>query len=290
MILAIAIISLFCYGEPTMKFHEQAASSAASQRVLQKDGSDWREEIPSQDHAGAAAEDAVWTPTALPKDPRFKDRSGEQFGRWAVIGYDGRVKRLKYWMCRCECGTMESHAIVNLSSGRSKSCGCLTDDKFRSKEPQPPEVIGARWVQLTKGRWCLVDEGDFGAVSNHRWYLNTGGYAASDSAERRTMHCFLMKPEEGRFVDHRSGNTLDNRRKNLRVCTPRQNSWNQKRRSNNSSGLKGASFLPKLGKWRARIRVNGNESHLGLFETKEEAHAAYVRAAEKYFGEFARAA
>ena len=42
------------------------------------------------------------------------------------------------------------------------------------------------------------------------------------------------------------------------------------------------------GRWRARIKTYGREVELGRFDTKEEAHAAYCRAATEYFGEFAR--
>lgn len=43
------------------------------------------------------------------------------------------------------------------------------------------------------------------------------------------------------------------------------------------------------GKYQAQIKVNYRSIYLGLFPTARAAHAAYIAAARKYFGEFARA-
>lgn len=52
---------------------------------------------------------------------------------------------------------------------------------------------------------------------------------------------------------------------------------------------KGVSFMPSKRKYRARITVNRDEKHLGLFERVDDAKEAYDAAAKMYFGEFARA-
>lgn len=81
---------------------------------------------------------------------------------------------------------------------------------------------------------------------------------------------------------------------NLRLATKSQNMANVGLIKSNTSGLKGASRY-KAGEpygkpWQASIRKDNKQYHLGHFATKEEAHAAYVAAAEKIHGEFARAA
>ena len=43
-------------------------------------------------------------------------------------------------------------------------------------------------------------------------------------------------------------------------------------------------------KWQAKIEVAGKQIHLGRFESREAAHKAYMAAARRHFGEFARAA
>jgi hypothetical protein len=94
----------------------------------------------------------------------------------------------------------------------------------------------------------------------------------------------------GDEIDHRDLDSSNNRWANLREATSSQNKANNGIRSNNRSGFKGAAWERRSKKWRACIRVNRKTIHLGYFDAAEEAHAAYCAAAEKYFGEFARAA
>jgi hypothetical protein len=89
-------------------------------------------------------------------------------------------------------------------------------------------------------------------------------------------------------IDHANGDPGDNRWNNLRAATRAQNISNGRKRSTNTSGFKGVSWRSAKEKWQAAITVNGLKRFLGYFDDPAEAHAAYVRAAEKYHGEFAR--
>ena len=58
--------------------------------------------------------------------PRFKDRTGDRHGRLIVISHAGKDHRKKHlWLCTCDCGNSKVVVSDNLSSGKSKSCGCL---------------------------------------------------------------------------------------------------------------------------------------------------------------------
>lgn len=92
-------------------------------------------------------------------------------------------------------------------------------------------------------------------------------------------------------VDHKNLNRGDNRWSNLRHAKPSQNCANKGRYENNSSGFKGVhEFFSRGvgGRWRARIGVNGRRISLGLFDSPEAAHAAYVAASEMMHKEFSR--
>lgn len=89
-------------------------------------------------------------------------------------------------------------------------------------------------------------------------------------------------------IDHVNGDITDNRLVNLRLATVSQNQANKKRPSHNTSGYKGV--WKKRQRWCAEIKKDGVKMYLGTFDDPLTAHAAYVQAAQKLFGEFARVA
>ena len=92
-------------------------------------------------------------------------------------------------------------------------------------------------------------------------------------------------PEE---IDHRNCIRSDNRIANLRLANRKENTRNRVVSSRSTSGLKGASVHHRTGKWQASCGSRGEKTYLGLYSSPEEAHAAYMDAAKKKFGEFAR--
>jgi hypothetical protein len=104
------------------------------------------------------------------------------------------------------------------------------------------------------------------------WLIVHGGWPASD-------------------LDHIDGNHSNNSIANLRLATASQNLANGGGWANGSSGLRGV-YLDRrrlhVRAWRAQIQVDGRAIHLGSYYTPEEAHAAYLKAANLYFGKYAR--
>jgi hypothetical protein len=81
------------------------------------------------------------------------------------------------------------------------------------------------------------------------------------------------------LIDHIDTDCSNNKWANLRSATHRQNQQNRRRAiSGKIGGMLGANWMESKGKWRARIRIDGKETHLGLFATKEDAHATYLAA------------
>lgn len=87
-------------------------------------------------------------------------------------------------------------------------------------------------------------------------------------------------------IDHRDGNCSNNAISNLRLCNRTQNNFNAKRETG-ASGLKGAYLDKRNLQWYSHIQVGGRVIHLGMFDTPEEAHKAFMEAVEFHHGEFA---
>lgn len=145
----------------------------------------------------------------------------------------------------------------------------------------------------------LIDESDLPLVSQFTWtlattsasdrhvYAKTGG--KNTNGKTILMHRLIMGvTDPGLVVDHINGNTLDNRRSNLRICTPQQNIRNQRRSKTKGVSYRGNSNPGAKSKpWVARAYDRGQNIHLGYFATKLEAARAYNEAAVRLYGEFA---
>jgi len=96
-----------------------------------------------------------------------------------------------------------------------------------------------------------------------------------------------LQKGDGFEVDHINHNGLDNRRSNLRVCSKKQNQLNRRPDSGSTSEFKGVHWSKTRNKWYARIHLNGNDKHIGVFISEIDAARAYDRYAAEHFGEFA---
>ena len=93
----------------------------------------------------------------------------------------------------------------------------------------------------------------------------------------RIIWCLLNGDLKGMDVDHINNVRDDNRIENLRLLTRSQNNENLKTaKSNNKTKLLGASLKKGTNKYVAQIKHNNKVMHLGLFDTAEKAHEAYI--------------
>ena len=123
-------------------------------------------------------------------------------------------------------------------------------------------------------------------------WMNDGGYvvitlSGIDCRAHRLAHLIMMGKWPENDIDHDNGDRSDNRWCNLRASTRGQNLGNRIILSNNKIGLKGVHVHKQTGKYRAQIRVDGKRIHIGVYDTAEEAHQAYLNKAVELFGEFA---
>jgi hypothetical protein len=110
------------------------------------------------------------------------------------------------------------------------------------------------------------------------------------NAGKRTtvlLHREIMKAESGCHLDHLNQNKLDNRKSNLRFCSPSQNNMNKGLQKNNQSKYRGVSWDNEAAKWLVTIAIDKKQKKLGRFKSVEDAAYVYNQAARELFGDFA---
>lgn len=135
--------------------------------------------------------------------------------------------------------------------------------------------------KIEKAR-AYIDIEDFERVSKYQWYFDR--YVRNWKIG--SLHRFIVNCPNDKVVDHINGNSLDNRRENLRITDIRHNSINKKVMGNSKSGITGVTWNKYHKKWRATIVVDGKCKYLGYFDSIEEASKVRKEAEINYFGEF----
>ncbi len=155
-------------------------------------------------------------------------------------------------------------------------------------------------IHLTKGKITVVDADEYDKLNSVKWQFQATnkypdiGYATRGNTQltKYSMHRVITNAPKGMHVDHENGDRLDNRRQNLRVCTPGENIINMQLLPRNTSGFKGVTTgytrVDGTKSWRAALGIDNKRVALGSFLTAEDAARAYDAAAIEEFGEFAR--
>tara|TARA_B100000214_G_scaffold375569_1_gene362749 strand:+ start:2921 stop:3493 length:573 start_codon:yes stop_codon:yes gene_type:complete len=135
----------------------------------------------------------------------------------------------------------------------------------------------------------LIDAEDWERVRQYKWNVNRNvrnkhkkayyvvsncNKAVSDMKRGIKLHRFITGCPDSLVIDHVNGDTLDNRKANLRIVSRRENKQNRDILSSNTSGFVGVVKV-KGGRWRAQIGVGRSENrYIGTYNTKEEAAVA----------------
>lgn len=146
--------------------------------------------------------------------------------------------------------------------------------------------------------YALIDPDDAERVLLHKWSYTRGAdplgprYANAElfvNGRRKfiKLHRYIMNAPDGVLVDHINGDTLDNRKSNLRFVTDAQNVYNARKRKFGHSRFKGVSRVKGSPRWRAFICENRRQIHLGMFDNEMDAARAYDVAAKQRWGEYA---
>lgn len=136
----------------------------------------------------------------------------------------------------------------------------------------------------------LCDLEDWEKYSFMCWCRHNKGYAQSYIKENGKwklvlFHHLLIDCPRGMHRDHINRNKLDNRKCNLRILTPRENTaMNIGLNKNNKSGHRGVYFDTKRKMWFADIKCAGKTHKSKRFNSIEDAIQARIDLEQKYFG------
>lgn len=180
------------------------------------------------------------------------------------------------WYCNTHYLRMREHGTTERPQRKRTSMVEIFDD-------------GSAIVTTAKGVQIAIDAADAEKAMRYSWCISKTGYAVANTGSRVIkMHRYLLDilDEPSLVVDHINGNTLDNRRSNLRVCRQDENLRNMKKKVSNTSGYSGIRKTPH-GTYNVRITFERKEIHVGNYSTLEEAIEAREQAERTYFGQFA---
>jgi hypothetical protein len=132
-----------------------------------------------------------------------------------------------------------------------------------------------------------IDEADQALISHLNWsYLRSkaNSYVRSGNIY---LHRFIMRPALGLVVDHINGDTLDNKRSNLRVCTRAENARNCHMKKEPKYKYRGVEYNSQMKRYRSSLWFEKKKIRSAWVRTALEAAILYDQTAEKYYGDFA---
>lgn len=227
--------------------------------------------------------------------PKY-DLTGQTYGRLTVLRQAEDIVYNNHhytaWWCKCSCGNPNEVLArgKDLKDGFKQSCGCLPRERLKKyNEYDLSGDFGRGWTN--KGEEFWFDKDDYDLIKDYCWHTASNGYFIAKFGKKHiTISRLIMGVLDEDWteivVDHINGNIMDNRRGNLRIGTPSNNSMNSSKNKNNTSGVVGVYKIQRTGKWKSKIILNRKQIDLGNFDNFDDAVAARKAAEEKYFGEW----
>lgn len=139
-------------------------------------------------------------------------------------------------------------------------------------------------VTVSLADYPEVSSGSIGISRDYGGYKTV--YIKFDGGKRLTLARYLLGAGDGQLADHINGDSTDNRRENLRLCSRGENTKSRRKEGREGSS-KYKGVVPQGAKWRANITANGKLCRIGVYATEEEAARAYDEFARALHGEFA---
>lgn len=147
--------------------------------------------------------------------------TGQVFGRWTVGKQDGIKNRRAQWKCVCTCGTKKTVDTQAMTSGKSKSCGCLRPEVNRRLNTLPPGEVVLRTHLATYKRsakkrshvWDIPEKEFRSLVAQPCFYCGYTPDTRINGLDR---------------IDNVKGYTLENCRTCCKICNYAKNTMSEK--------------------------------------------------------------
>lgn len=126
--------------------------------------------------------------------PKFKDITGQQFGRLTVLTREEPYSYPVKWICQCECGNAKAIKGASLVQGLTQSCGCLKNENLVGKKINyltVVELLDVRARNRQKVYRCLCDCGNYINVRSSD--LKTGN--------TKSCGCYNKQLSHDRYID-----------------------------------------------------------------------------------------
>lgn len=214
---------------------------------------------------------------------------GERFGKLTITGvsephYTKSGRKIEMVICNCECGNQKIVSINHLRSGHTKSCGCIAREtkkqtiKHASKKAQENKLqrreslIGKRF-----GKWTVIglDEEKSG-LKTARCVCDCGAenvVTINNLIRKLSTECAICGQLKG-TESFKGRECFDG----TALCK-----LTQKKRVDNTTGIKGVWFDKRSGKYIAEIKLSGKKHYIGSFYDIDSARKARERAEEELF-------
>lgn len=218
---------------------------------------------------------------------------------WSDLGLKIPARKDKYLLTRClNCGSVLPSMRKNLICQPPKRCVFCSNIGNHSNV----ETLTNSWVVYDEYAVCnvmyngkivsfYIDASDYESVSKITWRISKKRqkyYVVSGSSKKNTMiylHAFVYGSEyDGYEIDHIDGNSLNNRKANLRIVSRQENIDNVKAtRIDNTIGIRGISTDKRWSNYTVDFNYHGKRFYSKHWKTIEE--AVWCRYCfEDYFG------